>query len=139
MTEKERIALIRKGNQLFNEGKLEAAEKIFVATKYKDGLIRVGDYFYFDKKMPLFAYKYYKMANCKEKVNEIFERMIFALNKMLHKDEDSNNNQDNIKNEKSDLEEESSSPFKIKLEPIKVPAKLKLYAEEILRDNKNKK
>jgi hypothetical protein len=32
MTDKERAALIRKGNELFNEGKLKEAEKIFVAN-----------------------------------------------------------------------------------------------------------
>ncbi len=124
MDDKQRVALIRKGNQLFNEGKLTEAEKIFVATKYKDGLIRVGDYFYFEKRMPIFAFKYYKMANCKEKVNEIFQRMIFALHKFIKSD--------------SDPKTEKEAPFKIKLEPKKIPPKLKILAEEILRNNEEK-
>lgn len=111
MADKERVQLIREGNRLFNEGKMEAAEKIFVKTRYKDGLIRLGDYFFFDKKMPLFAYKYYKLAGCKEKVNEIFDRMVFALGKMMHSDE---------------IEEEE-------IKPPTVHPKLKILAEEIIR------
>ena len=41
MTEKERVALIRKGNELYNAGKIEEAIRIFTATGYKDGLTRV--------------------------------------------------------------------------------------------------
>lgn len=114
MEQRDRVELIREGNRLFNEGKLEEAEKIFVKTRYKDGLTRIGDYFFYEKKLPLYAYKYYKMADCKDKVDEIFDRMVFALGHMMHDDGTT----------------EEKAP-----EPPKVHPKLKILAEEIIRDN----
>ncbi len=96
---------------------MKGAVEIFEKTGYRDGLTRVGDYFFYDKKMPLIAFKYYKMANRKDKVDEIFERMIFALSKWV--------GEENIKDEKP--------PVKVKLPPLKVSPKLKILAEEILR------
>jgi hypothetical protein len=40
-----RAALIRKGNELFNEGDYGFAQRIFVTTRYSDGMIRLGDTF----------------------------------------------------------------------------------------------
>lgn len=120
MDSSERAALIRKGNELFNQGKLTEAEKIFVSTMYKDGLTRIADYFYFDKKMPLFAYKYYKMAGREDRVSEIFDRMIFAFTKLIRED-------DNVEKEEN----------KISLPQPKVHPKLKIFAEEILRKSEN--
>lgn len=118
MDPKQRIEYIRKGNDLFNKGEIDKAAVIFEKTGYKDGLTRVGDYLYFDKKQPLFAFKYYKMAGCKEKVDEIFARMVFALGKL-------------IRNEDAAPPEET----KITLPPPKVSPKLKIFAEEILRQH----
>ncbi len=59
LTPKERLLLIRKGNELFNNGNIDKAAKIFVTTAYKDGLIRVGDYYYFQKKDPIKALYFY--------------------------------------------------------------------------------
>ncbi|MDA3899256.1 MAG: hypothetical protein PF637_01920 [Spirochaetes bacterium] len=117
MDKKERAFLIRKGNELFNNGDHTGAEKIFMETNYIDGIIRIGDYLYYDKKLPLAAYKYYKIAGCNSKISEIFGRMVFAL--------------------KCVIEGKSSEDVvpKIHLEPVDVHPKLKLYAEEILRDN----
>ncbi len=127
MDEKDRAALIRKGNEFFNTGKLLQAEEIFVATNYKDGLIRIGDYFYYDKKLPLYAYKYYKLAGCSGKINEIFGRMVFALNELMHEDD------------KKDVNPAASDENKIHLEMPKVHPKLKILAEEILRKNSEEK
>ncbi|MCL2179604.1 MAG: hypothetical protein FWB83_00605 [Treponema sp.] len=41
----QKAALNRKGNQLFNTGKIEDARRIFITTGYTDGLSRVGDYY----------------------------------------------------------------------------------------------
>lgn len=41
-----RAMLIRKGNEFFTSGNIKAAEKIFVSVDYKDGLVRLGDYYY---------------------------------------------------------------------------------------------
>lgn len=90
MKEKERVALIREGNALFNQGKIKEASQIFKSTVYKDGLIRVGDYYFYDKKQPLIAVGYYKLGGAKEKVEEIRERMIFALKTLIKQDDGEN-------------------------------------------------
>ena len=114
MDEKERIALIRKGNEYFNQGKIKEAIEVFVKTGYKDGLQRVGDYYYYDKKLPLIALKFYRMSGSQKKIDEIMERMVFALGKWLGKDK---------------VKETS---YKVKLPPLKVSPKLKMLAREIL-------
>jgi hypothetical protein len=120
MDEKERAALIRKGNEFFNEGKIEDAAKVFIATKYRDGLTRVGDFFFFDKRMPLYAYKYYKLAERKDRIDDIFMRMMNAFKSL-------------VKGEDGDKKEEPK--MKVELPPLKVSPKLKIFAEEILRKN----
>ena len=119
MDQKQRIELIRKGNELFNKGEIDLAAKIFVKTGYRDGITRVADHFFYDKRLPLVALPYYKMVNCTEKVNEIYERMFFALGKMIGKGKE--------------------QPRKVELPPLKVSPKLKILAEEILRDQDRKK
>jgi len=123
MEEKERIALIRKGNEFFNDGKIDEAAKIFVATNYRDGLTRVGDLFFFDKRQPLFAYKYYKLANRTDRINDIFMRMMFALKSLVSGDDVA----------------KKTPAIRVELPPLKVSPKLKIYAEEILRNNQEKK
>jgi hypothetical protein len=54
LAENERVALIRKGNELFNLKKYDLARKIFVTTGYADGLIRLGD-LYLKQSKPLEA------------------------------------------------------------------------------------
>ena len=114
MDTKLRVQLIRKGNELFNDGDIAGAIKIFESTGYRDGLTRVADYYFYDLKQPLVALKYYRMVNRKDKVNEIFERMMFAFSKLMGR-----------------------NTTKVKLPPVKVSPKLKILAEEILRDQEN--
>lgn len=83
---KRRAEMIREGNAAFNEGDYEKAKKIFLATNYKDGLIRLGDYYMYDRKLPMLAYTYYKKAGYQQKVDEIFQRMLMALSVWLGKD-----------------------------------------------------
>ncbi len=118
MDSKERTALIRKGNEFFNQGKIKEAIEIFVKTGYKDGLQRIGDYYYYDKKLPLIALRFYRMSGSKKKIDEIMERMVFALGKWLGNDA-VNKNQ-----------------LKVKLPPLKVSPKLKMLAQEILEKHK---
>lgn len=84
MDEKERAALIRKGNAAFNEGDIELAIKVFKATGYKDGLIRLGDYFFYEKEQPLIAYGYYRRAGDTKMIDRMSEAFSFALNCWLH-------------------------------------------------------
>jgi hypothetical protein len=115
MDNKERVVLIRRGNELFNNGEISKAAALFVQSGYRDGLTRVADYLFYDKRQPLVALKYYRMVNRQDKVSEIFERMVFALGRLLGK--------------------ETPPQQKVELPPLKVSPKLKILAEEILRRN----
>ena len=113
MDQRERVEMIRRGNEYFNNGDIARAEALFMKAGYRDGLTRVADYFFFDRRLPLVALKYYRLVNRQDKVKEIFERMAFALGRLLGKD---------------------TAP-KVKLPPLRVSPKLKILAEEILRRN----
>ncbi len=86
MNEKERTELIRKGNAAFNEGNIEMAARIFKTTEYKDGLIRLGDYYYFEREQPLMAYGYYRKAGHAKMLDKLSEAFIFALKCWLSED-----------------------------------------------------
>ncbi len=111
MDDKTRVELIRKGNELFNSGDIKGAAVLFVKTGYRDGITRVADHYFYDLRRPLVALKFYRMVNRQDKVNEIFERMVFALGRLLGKD--------------------TPQP-RVELPPLKVSPKLKILAEEIL-------
>ncbi len=87
LTPRERLVLIRKGNELFNRGEIAQAARIFVTTAYKDGLIRVGDYYYFDQENPLKALYYYLESGYRRRIDEVSERMAAVIKKWL-RDED---------------------------------------------------
>ncbi|RKX95467.1 MAG: hypothetical protein DRP84_04115 [Spirochaetes bacterium] len=87
LTPKERLQLIRKGNELFNKGDVEKAARIFVTTAYKDGLIRIGDYYYFKEKNPIKALHFYLEADYKKRINEVTEKMAQIIIKWLHEDD----------------------------------------------------
>ncbi|MFW6138530.1 MAG: hypothetical protein ACOC7U_05090 [Spirochaetota bacterium] len=86
LTPEQRLALIRKGNELFNKGDIEKAARIFTTTSYKDGLIRVGDYYYFEKKNPMKAFYYYLEAKYEKRIKEISERISSVIKKWLKED-----------------------------------------------------
>lgn len=89
---KTRAALIRKGNEHFNKGEMQAAFKIFNTIDHKTGLEQIGDHYFYNERLPLVALKYYflvKNDRAEDKINEIFERMVFAFKKLL-RDENAN-------------------------------------------------
>ncbi|MCG6139189.1 hypothetical protein [Leptospira mtsangambouensis] len=86
MDSKERAALIREANTAFNAGDIRKARELFLKTDYKDGLIRLGDHFMYDRKLPMLAFGYYKKAGRQDKVDEIFQRMVYALSVWLGRD-----------------------------------------------------
>ena len=45
LSSEQKVALNRKGNELFNNGKIIEASRLFITTVYSDGLTRVGDFF----------------------------------------------------------------------------------------------
>lgn len=117
MEDSQRVELIRKANELFNGGEIEKAAAIFEKTAYKDGLSRVGDYYFFDKKLPLNALKYYRISGRADMVNQIYDRMLYALSCWI----------------KAGDSTDTKAPAEVKLPPLKVSPKLKMAAEEILK------
>jgi hypothetical protein len=82
LSDQERVALIRKGNEFFNQKKYELAKRIFLTVGYTDGLVRLGDYYY-DQKMPLEAFRMYKVAPYKKRVEQMIEEMAGIIKKWL--------------------------------------------------------
>ncbi|AOP34755.1 hypothetical protein A0128_13395 [Leptospira tipperaryensis] len=86
MDSRERAETIREGNRAFNDGDIRKARDLFIKADYKDGLIRLGDHFMYEKKMPLLAYGYYKKAGYQKRIDEIFQRMMWALSQWIGAD-----------------------------------------------------
>ncbi len=86
MNSQQKALLNRKGNQLFNQGNIEEARRIFVTTGYSDGLARVGDY-YLKEGRPVDALKMYWIAPDKTKMEGVLIRMASLIQKLMHEDE----------------------------------------------------
>jgi hypothetical protein len=83
----QKAALNRKGNQLFNDGNIEGAKRVFLTTGYSDGLSRVGD-FYKSKNRPLEALRMYWLAPDRTKSAPLLENLAGVLQSLIHEDED---------------------------------------------------
>ena len=46
VTSQQKVALVRRGNEFFNQGKYDEARRIFLTLGYTDGLIRLGSHYY---------------------------------------------------------------------------------------------
>ncbi|MEM7180364.1 MAG: hypothetical protein AAF518_05600 [Spirochaetota bacterium] len=86
MDSKQRAQLIREANEAFNSEDYDKARKLYLQTNYREGLIRMGNYYMYDRRLPMLAYNYYKQAGLQEKVDEIFQRMLMALSEWIGKD-----------------------------------------------------
>ncbi|MCK4906008.1 MAG: hypothetical protein KAS64_00575 [Spirochaetes bacterium] len=99
ITGKDRVWMIRKGNEYYNSGQIEKAKKLFLATNYKDGIIRVADYYYFEVNKPVLGLILYRHAGCKNRVEEIYERIVMVIRLLMKKDDTAfNNNKNSIDN-----------------------------------------
>ncbi len=78
-----RAALIRKGNEYYNQGKIELAKKIFLTTGYSDGLIRLGD-LYYEQDQLLEAFRMYWLAPDRKKVESLVEQTARVIQKWLN-------------------------------------------------------
>lgn len=83
LTDSQKSQLIRRGNELFNQGRFFEAGRVYTTVGYKTGLIRLGDLFYFEKEMPLVAYGFYRNANHKPMLDKIGDGFVFALKCLL--------------------------------------------------------
>lgn len=106
MDSSKRAELIREGNKSFNDGNYTQARQSYTKANYSAGLVRIGDHFMFDRRLPLLAYGYYKKANDTKKVKDLYRRMIGAIGTWIGQDK---------------IKEESLTEFGMK--PMKLPAK----------------
>ena len=87
LSKEEKVVLIRKGNEYFNNGKIDLAKRIFLTTGYSDGIIRIGNYYYKENK-PFEALRMYYIAPDKKNVDTIIEKMSYIVQYMLHEDKE---------------------------------------------------
>jgi len=78
----QKAALNRKGNVLYNSGKIEEARRIFLTTGYSDGLVRIGDY-YQSKGKSLDALRMYWIAPDRSKAEPIIEQLSVVIQNLL--------------------------------------------------------
>ena len=82
LSAQQRVMLNRKANALFNDGKIEMAERIFVTTGYSDGLTRCGDS-YAEKNEYIKALRLYLLAHNKRKSDPLIEKIAGMVSTML--------------------------------------------------------
>jgi hypothetical protein len=84
---KQKAALIRKGNELFNQGRLKEAITIFIQTNYKDGLARIGDHFLYQRKEPVNALSFYKRAGYQKGVDLLIRNIVKTIRTFMEADQ----------------------------------------------------
>jgi hypothetical protein len=77
-----KVQLIRKGNELFSRGEFDQAKKIFVSTRYSDGMIRLGDRYAAEKDY-LSAFQMYKLAPAPDRAEAMIQKLSAVLQKWL--------------------------------------------------------
>jgi hypothetical protein len=83
LSSRQRTALIRKGNELYNKGKLAEAQRIFLTARYSDGLIRIGEH-YRSKNKPLHAFRMFWQAGDSSRTEPMIEQMAGVVRHWLH-------------------------------------------------------
>jgi len=87
MESPQKAVLNRKGNQMYNDGNVEGAKKVFLTTRYSDGLSRVGDY-YKSQNRPLEALQMYWLAPDRTKSQPLIEQLAAVLRGLIPEDEE---------------------------------------------------
>ena len=82
LSSEQKVVLNRRGNQLFNEGFINEAQRIFVTTGYSDGLTRVGDY-YLAHDNTLEALRMYCLAKNKRKSDPIIDSLVRLIRVLI--------------------------------------------------------
>ncbi|AEE16815.1 hypothetical protein [Treponema brennaborense] len=85
LTSEQKAVLNRKGNILFNQGDIEQARRIYLATGYSDGLTRVADV-YAAKNRELDALKLYLLAHNKRKSEPLLKKIAGLISVMIEKE-----------------------------------------------------
>ena len=111
-----RSALVRKGNELFNQKDIEGAYRCYLTASYFGGIEKVADYYNFEKKNIIKAMQLYKFimkedsnlggnVRAKQKLDKLSESVAKVLRKWLKEDETFN--KDN-KNDKLELDSKNT-------------------------------
>lgn len=79
---KDRVVLIRKGNEFYNSGRMDDARKVFITIKYTDGLIRLGDYYYKNNDF-IEAMQMYMISKDKVKISMIADEFAQNIRKWI--------------------------------------------------------
>ena len=82
LTSEQKVILNRKGNMLFNQGRIDEASRIFITTGYSDGLTRVGDTF-MKKEQSIKALKYYILAHNHNKSDSVCEKIAGVISMLI--------------------------------------------------------
>lgn len=144
-----RSALVRKGNELFNQKDIEGAYRCYLTASYYGGIEKIADYYNFEKKNIIKAMQLYKFimredsnlggnVRAKQKLSKLSESVVKVLRKWLKEDDAFNDK----KNDK--LELDSKNTFlpnnykKNSLEDI-LKAKEKIDKEELDKKELDKK
>ncbi|WP_193382281.1 hypothetical protein [Spirochaeta lutea] len=85
ISSQQRVALVRRGNELFNDGQIEAAKRIFLTLGYSDGLIRVGDRYFAEKRF-LEALRLYILAPDRGRISQMAESMALVVRTWMLQD-----------------------------------------------------
>ncbi len=109
----ERLKLIELGKLAFKNKDYKTAKECFIKANYKEGLIELGDYYMYEKRLPLLAYGYYKKADATDKIKDLHRRMILALGKWIGEDKIK---PESLNKFKSGLDEEGL--IKVQVDPV---------------------
>ena len=93
-----RSALVRKGNELFNQKDIEGAYRCYLTASYFGGIEKVADYYNFEKKNVIKAMQLYRLiikedsnlggnVRAKQKLDKLSESIVKVLRKWLKEDE----------------------------------------------------
>ena len=91
LSPEQRTGLIRRGNELYNNGRVTDAKRIFITASYTDGLIRMGNY-HLKRNEPLEAFRMFWQAGAKREIDSMAERMAGVLKQWLADDDGNNGN-----------------------------------------------
>ncbi|MDA3849929.1 MAG: hypothetical protein PF447_01515 [Spirochaetaceae bacterium] len=83
LTPQERIKLIRRGNELFNQGNYELAHRLFLTLHYSDGIIRLGDHYYKEGNA-LKALEMYKLAPDQGRIDQMIRQMLPIIHQWIN-------------------------------------------------------
>ena len=81
----QKAALNRQGNMFFNDGDIEGARRIFMATGYSDGLTRLGDYYRSENRL-LEALQMYWIAPDRTKAEPLIMQLAGTLQNIIHEE-----------------------------------------------------